>query len=128
MIDEDCVGGRVWFDVPIPATQRGNSLQDPGESGLVGAMVQLRVGTTVMASVLTDANGSYQFDNVPAGAYNLMAKGIPGATRPALMDVGGDDTIDSDFTSTATPTTAEFVLPADGSIDRDAGFTTPFED
>src|SRR5262245_10304060 len=64
------VGNRVWQDL------NGNGIQDPGESGIAGAVVELFQSQNAitgdsddnsLAAQVTDANGNYQFTNAPDG-------------------------------------------------------------
>ncbi len=67
------VGDRVWRD------DNSNGIQDGGEPGLAGVVVQLRnaAGTTVLATTTSDSNGFYGFGSLAAGTYTLVA------TQPA---------------------------------------------
>ncbi|PSB17060.1 hypothetical protein C7B65_19810 [Phormidesmis priestleyi ULC007] len=56
------IGDTVFNDL------NGNGIQDPGETGVAGATLTLRNSAgTVLATLVTDANGNYQFTNVPPG-------------------------------------------------------------
>ncbi len=56
------IGDTVFNDL------NGNGIQDPGETGIAGATLTLRNSAgTVIATLVTDANGNYQFINVPPG-------------------------------------------------------------
>jgi hypothetical protein len=59
------IGNRVWDDL------NNNNIQDAGEPGFAGVIVELydASGSTLLASVTTDANGNWYFNNtnVPAG-------------------------------------------------------------
>lgn len=59
------IGNRVWDDL------NNNNIQDPGEPGFAGVIVELfdASGSTLLASVTTDANGNWYFNdtNVAAG-------------------------------------------------------------
>ncbi|MEO1085799.1 MAG: SdrD B-like domain-containing protein, partial [Acidobacteriota bacterium] len=61
------IGDFVWFDLD------SDGVQDPAEPGIPGARVNLHAGTScdspVLATVLTDADGFYLFDDLPAGDY-----------------------------------------------------------
>lgn len=52
------IGNRVWLD------ENGDGLQDAGEPGLSGLMVQLLAGDTLVATVSTDSLGGYAFKDV----------------------------------------------------------------
>jgi protocatechuate 3,4-dioxygenase beta subunit len=63
------VGDRVWAD------DNGDGIQDGGEAGISGVAVELRnaAGDTVLGSATTDANGFFQFQNLAAGVYTVLA-------------------------------------------------------
>ncbi len=51
------IGNRVWNDV------NGNGIQDAGETGIAGVIVELYQGVTLVGTTTTDANGDYYFNN-----------------------------------------------------------------
>lgn len=64
------IGDRIWIDA------NGDGVQDPGEPGLGGAVVNLYTDpehdgtyTNLEATTTSRADGSYIFDQLPAGAY-----------------------------------------------------------
>ncbi|OQX07623.1 MAG: hypothetical protein BWK80_49265, partial [Desulfobacteraceae bacterium IS3] len=61
------LGDVVWYD-----TNR-NGVQDAGESGVAGVTVNLydKTGATLIASMLTKADGSYQFAGLAPGSYTI---------------------------------------------------------
>lgn len=63
------VGDRVWAD------DNGDGIQDGGEAGISGVAVELRdaAGDVVLGSATTDANGFFQFQNLAAGSYTVLA-------------------------------------------------------
>jgi fimbrial isopeptide formation D2 family protein/uncharacterized repeat protein (TIGR01451 family) len=71
------IGDRLWIDT------NGNGVQDAGESGvvctvnLIGAGPDGIFGTAddTSASVVTDANGNYQFTGLVAGRYCVIVDG-----------------------------------------------------
>lgn len=77
------VGDRVWRD------DNGDGVQDSGEVGLSGVVVELRNadGTTVLATATTDANGFYQFANLSAGTYVVTA--VQPASHVPTFDADG---------------------------------------
>ena len=80
------IGDRVWLDA------NGNGCQDSGEAGIAGVTVTLRSSTgTVLATVTTDANGYYLFDNLVPATYSVTVSNIP---------AGYTQTFDLDGTST----------------------------
>jgi len=60
---KNTIGSRVWHD------NNANGVQDAGELGMPGVVVELLQGTTVITSATTDANGNYSFPNLANGTY-----------------------------------------------------------
>ena len=110
------LGDFVWRD------QNQNGVQDAGEPGIPGVEVQLldSPGGSLLATTVTDANGNYQFLDLPPGDY--VARFVPPAGYVfTVPNAGGDPTKDSDA-DPATGETAVISLSA-GEIDLtiDAG-------
>ncbi|KQQ40375.1 hypothetical protein ASF61_06315 [Duganella sp. Leaf126] len=112
------VGDRVWFD------KNGNGIQDSGEAGIGNVKVTLldASGKQVGASVLTDANGNYQFGNLKPGTYSVQ---FDKSTLPEGMSftgahAGSNAAVDSD--ADAGGLTQSFTL-ASGEVNKsiDAG-------
>jgi LPXTG-motif cell wall-anchored protein len=118
-------GDFVWSD------NDGDGIFDPGEPPLAGVPVRLLDAAgnpardafgNVVPPVVTDANGRYQFDNLPPGDYQIEFTLIGGFawTSP---NVGGDDSLDSDAISGAptasTARTAVFSLTPSPVADSD---------
>jgi len=57
------IGDWVWNDV------NDDGVQDPGETGISGVTVQLKLDGVVIATDTTDVNGNYLFSHVPAGPW-----------------------------------------------------------
>ncbi|MBD1889535.1 SdrD B-like domain-containing protein [Coleofasciculus sp. FACHB-SPT9] len=57
----------------------GNGTQDPGEPGLAGVTVTL-TGPSGTLTTTTDANGNYNFSNLPAGSYSITVTDPTGFT------------------------------------------------
>ena len=69
------IGDTVFNDA------NGNGVQDPGEVGFGGVVVTLRdAAGTVIATAVTDANGNYRFNNLPAGTYTVTLTPPLGST------------------------------------------------
>ncbi|MGB0902300.1 SdrD B-like domain-containing protein [Halocynthiibacter sp.] len=92
------IGDRIWYD-----TNR-NGLQDSGEKGARNIKVELLdARTNVLATVVTDNNGNYTFDDIGEGDYFVRMETPDGYTI-SPMYVGGDDEKDNDFTDTDSTT------------------------
>jgi len=64
--ESNSIGNFVWED------RNGNGLQDETEPGVEGVLVSLLSGQgDVIASIQTDADGAFLFQNVLAGEYRL---------------------------------------------------------
>ncbi len=109
------IGDRVWNDTD------GDGAQDPGEAGVAGATVTLRLDAdhdgsyeTVAATQLTAADGSYTFGNLPPGSYQAVV------TEPAGMNATTPTSVGVELSSGQIVTSADFGLratpPAPGSI------------
>jgi len=121
------IGDQIFFD------DNGNGVQDADEEGVAMVTVQLfSAGVdgqlftdddAVEATVGTDANGVYLFNNVAPGSYYIK---IDQGTLPigfgfTFADQGSDDSTDSDFNSDGM--TAAFTVTAGQAddLDFDAG-------
>jgi choice-of-anchor A domain-containing protein/uncharacterized repeat protein (TIGR01451 family) len=59
------IGDFIWHDTNL------NGIQDAGENGIPGVVVELLTGTTVIATTTTDVNGKYLFSNLPNGTFGV---------------------------------------------------------
>lgn len=115
------IGSRLWIDAD------GDGKQDPGEAGHGGSQVQLYWDSdgnggidSVLATTTTAADGSYNFDGLAAGIYQVVV------TPP----VGHVQTGDPDYFGVALPvlgrdnqTTKPIVLgPGDVFVNADFGY------
>jgi uncharacterized repeat protein (TIGR01451 family) len=68
------IGNRVWFDPDR------DGIQDPGEPAFAGVTVHLYAadGTTLLATAITDAGGSYYFSDAPGTTTASAIYAIPG--------------------------------------------------
>ncbi|WP_353290992.1 SdrD B-like domain-containing protein, partial [Streptococcus uberis] len=82
------IGDTVWEDT------NKDGIQDAGEPGIPGVTVTLTNpdGTTVTTT--TDANGHYEFTDLPNGDYTVTFE-TPNGYTPTTSNTG-DDTKDSD--------------------------------
>lgn len=108
------VGDRVWDDL------NGNGIQDDGEPGIGGVVIRLVRDGTEVSTTVSASDGSYLFEGLPPGDYQITFERPTGRSFTASR-VGDDATIDSDA-DVLTGTTPTFTL-ASGTIDRtrDAG-------
>jgi LPXTG-site transpeptidase (sortase) family protein len=84
------LGNFVWNDL------NANGLQDSGEAGIPGVLVDLyRSGSGQVASTTTDVNGLYSFTNLVPGNYTIHFT-LPANNHFSVANTGADDTLDSD--------------------------------
>jgi uncharacterized delta-60 repeat protein len=118
------IGGSIWSDLD------GNGIQDTGEPGVTGAVVEIfssvdgTIGGTDDVSrgvAIADANGGYMFSGLPAGAnYYEICRAPVGYTFTVKDAPDSTDANDSD--ADAAGVTSLFTV-SDGDTDttRDAG-------
>ncbi|MEN6644962.1 MAG: SdrD B-like domain-containing protein [Armatimonadia bacterium] len=96
------IGDTVWTDT------NANGVQDVGETPLAGVPVMLYLGTTLIGTQTTDANGHYLFTDLAAGTYTVKT------------DMSGFPTLVQtfDYDGLATPNAATYTL-AEGEIFAD---------
>jgi hypothetical protein len=110
------VCGIVWNDI------NQNGLREPDEPLIENAVVSLGGLSTA-----TNANGAYSFYWPGPGTYQVMVQ-IPPGTQPTSVDVGTDDTIDSDGAGDGLGNSvATVVFPEEFAVfpDVDFGFVLP---
>ncbi|MEA5460979.1 SdrD B-like domain-containing protein [Arcicella sp. LKC2W] len=83
------IGDFVWRD------DNSNGIQDLGEPGIAGVVVNLYKGTAFQTSITTDVNGKYTFGNLTSGAYQVEFV-APAQSKFTNANQGTDDTKDSD--------------------------------
>ena len=113
------IGNMVFEDL------NGNGIMDAGEPGIEGVIVNLE-GTTddgeaVFASVQTDGNGKYIFENLAPGDYKLTFI-TPIGFEPTFADEGADDAQDSDADPITGMTVFEDLDSGEENLTYDAGF------
>ena len=117
------LGDRVWID------RNYNGLQDNGELNVSGVTVTLVTdGVAVAETRVTDANGTYIFDDLaPGHQYSVEFSNLPVGYKFTQQDIGGDDTIDSDVNVTTGRASGQtpLVLSADENLSFDAGIYLP---
>lgn len=105
------IGDRVWLDTD------GDGVQESGERGYaLTGLITLRALSSepgvVSRTTTAGGDGLYYFDQVVPGTYELRFPAPPAGFRAAPQNRGGDDSRDSD-PSTSTFTTAPFVVVGD---------------
>lgn len=131
------IGDYVWYDVDGFGNQNENYpaenvtvlLWSVGSDGTIGGGDDFQVGTSTM----TDANGYYEFVDLPSGIYYLyfdyssLSGTDPNGNAPiatdwsiTLADATGDDTNDSDVDGSGF-TIATFLAPGEHDPNWDLG-------
>lgn len=104
------IGDTIWLDLD------GDGVVDIGEPGLAGVTVTLTftdpAGVPVTLTTVTDANGFYVFEDLPAGTFTITVD-------PSTLPAGVDPTHDVD--GTATPNVSTVTL-ADQQARADVDF------
>lgn len=126
------LGNFVWMD------NNGDGVQTAGEPPVPGVTVTLfRPGFGLdgiagngddalpVASMITDQNGQYLFENLLPGTYQVAFTTIPTGISFTQQDAGGNDNTDNDV-NPATGLTGNVVLAAgDINLSVDAGLFKP---
>ncbi|MFA5804308.1 MAG: SdrD B-like domain-containing protein [Melioribacteraceae bacterium] len=96
------IGDFVWRDL------NANGIQNTGESGISGVLVELLIGGSPYKTTTTDGTGKYKFENIPNGTYevriapsNYAMGGVLYSTSQTKWyaspkNQGSDDSKDSD--------------------------------
>ena len=130
------IGNWVWHDTyHYPASGPPNNdhdvdgIQDSGELGIEGVLVELRQGNSVIYTKTTDATGFYEFTNLPAGDYvvrvansNFATGGILEGWYAAPQNRGGNDALDSDGNNLETQPFEQPVNLSEGEHDPTVDF------
>ncbi len=111
------VGNFVWDDLDA------NGVQDIGEPGIDGVVVELRDAGGVVVGTTTSATGGfYSFTDLTPGDYTVTFVS-PAGTSATISNAGGDDAVDSDADAAGSVSINLTSGVIDSSID--AGFVTP---
>lgn len=122
-VPEVSVGSKVWLD------SNRDGVQDAGEAGIPNVTLNITTadGSPVtdvfgnpVTTTTTDANGNYQFENLPAGQYKVSVVDPTGYV-PTVTDKGTTAT-DS---STGSATSIELTTNGASDTTLDFGFVPP---
>ena len=105
------VGDLVWLDTDE------SGLQSAGEPGIAGVTVNLLQNGVVVATDVTDRNGNYLFDQLPAGTYVVSVDftTLPSSTLVNVADPDGGTLNQSTIT----------LAPGDADRLQDFGYVEP---
>jgi len=116
------LGDYVWYDTNM------NGIQDVGELGVPDVTVNLYTcADEFVATMDTDSDGYYLFDELPAGSYKVEFI-LPGGFVFSPQDQGGDDSLDSDADVALGYTTCVTLIAGETNLTLDAGIYVPTYD
>jgi len=82
------IGDRAWRD------ENGNGVQDPGEPGLEGVMLNLfTCDDLFVASTTSGPDGTYGFEGLAPGSYYICVESTPPGYFPTVMVVDENNSI-----------------------------------
>ncbi len=114
------LGNYVWYDDNM------NGIQDGGETGVSGVTVQLfNCEGVLLDEMLTDGDGLYLFDNLPAGGYYVKFSNLPADYVFTSQNQGGDDALDSDADINTGETECTTLDAGEIDLTWDAGIYKP---
>jgi uncharacterized repeat protein (TIGR01451 family) len=116
------IGDRVWEDT------NHNGLQDAAEHGVGGVGVALHDSTGVtIAHAVTDANGLYIFDRLPAGTYTVCfdVSTIPSGFSLTTKDASGSARANGSDAAAGGCAVSTVLAPGQRDLDWDAGIWKP---
>ena len=95
----------------------GDGVQGPGEMGIAGVTVELFDDMGIsLGTTMTDANGNYIFENLPAGDYTVTVTPPAGYTNTGDPDGTFDSTTDVTLGAGEMTTVEDFGYQGSGSI------------
>ncbi len=108
------IGDFIWSDA------NGDGVQDPGEPGIGGVVVNLLDDTgAIIATTTTDASGHYIFDDLPAGVYSVE---VDDSTLPSNFVTTPTGDPDGDADNISEPIV---LAPGDVFLGMDFGYNDP---
>ena len=126
------IGGLIWHDLYHGSGHLTDGIQDAGEGGLAGVVVNLLDGAgALVTSDTTDATGSYKFADLSAGTYivevspeNLLPGAVLEGWYATFKDNGTDETKDSDGNRTTYRSDPVVLSVGQARTDLDFGLFT----
>jgi Carboxypeptidase regulatory-like domain len=121
-----CQAGPGWDGPTGLGTPNGVDALKLGPHGsITGHVIDEKTGQPIAAATVstdrgletsTDANGTYSFDGVPTGSYQVTAGGVYGyQDKTATVEVIADQSVTQDFALAPTPTQTVSGTVTDGS-------------
>jgi protocatechuate 3,4-dioxygenase beta subunit len=110
------LGNQIWED------RNGNGIRETGENGISGVTVILYDNLlNPVSKAITDKNGKYSFLNLNPGTYRVGIVTSPGNMTLTDMDLGGDESLDSDLDPATGLSDPIILSPGDIELTLDAG-------
>jgi hypothetical protein len=117
------LGDYVWYDL------NNNGIQDPGEPGASGVLVELLYGdgspvldlSNNPITMTTNATGRYLFENLVPDLYYSVRFTAPDGFYFTLQDQLANDAVDSDADPSTGQTIATELTPGETDLTWDAG-------
>ena len=113
------IGDFTWID------ENNNGVQDEGEEILPGVTVELIKDGKVIDSTVTDKNGLYRFDDLPAGEYQVkftLTEEQQKEFRFTEQTAGSDDALDSNANPETGLTTTIVLGDSNTNLTKDPAF------
>ena len=115
MFQNASIGDFVWDDLDA------DGVQDVGEVGINNVSVELfNTADISQGTTTTSAAGAYSFTGLTPGDYYLVFT-TPAGYNFSPLDVGGDDTVDSDANTTTGRTVNYTLTSGETETSADAG-------
>jgi uncharacterized repeat protein (TIGR01451 family) len=117
--------GTVYLD------NNQNAVLDAGDTPIAGATVQLYIGSKLIATTTTSANGSYTFTGQVPGSYSVAAVLQPGnisdTPTPVAVVLGGASVVVVNFGQIPKTAVGQLALvKSTPSVDISAGQSVPY--
>ena len=114
------IGDTVWTD------SNGNGIQEEGEEGIEDVTVTLYAeNDTVLATMQTDANGKYLFEDLLAGIYSVGFEQPEDGYVFTAQNAGDDSSVDSDADPQTGRTVPITLTTGFDDLTWDAGIYAP---
>jgi uncharacterized repeat protein (TIGR01451 family) len=110
------LGDRVWLD------SNANGIQDDGEIGVKDVKITLLDSSNnpLREPILTDSNGNYLFNSLPAGEYKIKVT-LPEGYSITSKDSTNDDNKDSDIDENSLISDSVTITNSGENLSLDAG-------
>jgi Ca2+-binding RTX toxin-like protein len=126
------LGDTIWHDLYHGPCHLVDGIQDTGEPGIAGVIVNLLNGAgNLITFTTTDSHGNYKFTDLDPGTYvievspdNFLAGGVLEGWYATLQNRGCDETADSDGDLSTYRSNSVTLTEGEHSIDIDFGFFT----